>query len=100
MPHRKIIAGDVKEAKVVQVVPEEKRAGDMRVAEHVQLQQAADIEASTKRTAGQRAINAVWEITQAVIAISVTLVTLYVAGKLALSEQKPEAAFLLMSNAF
>lgn len=62
--------------------------------------QAADIAANIKRTAGQRAINAIWEVTQAIIAISVTLATLFSAVQLSLGGQKAEAAFLLLSNAF
>lgn len=43
-------------------------------------------------TAGQRRINIIWEITQALIAISVTIASLIVAATLAF--------FLLLSNAF
>jgi N-acetylmuramic acid 6-phosphate (MurNAc-6-P) etherase len=49
---------------------------------------------------GQRRINFIWEATQAVIALAVAGATLYVAGRLALSDKGPEAAFLLLSNAF
>jgi len=52
------------------------------------------------KTAGQRRINLIWEVTQAVVALSVTLATLYNATKLTLREQPGEAAFLLLSNAF
>lgn len=62
--------------------------------------QDATISAEAKRTAGQRVINAIWECTQAVIAVSVTLATLYTAVNLALSGNKEDAAFLLLSNAF
>lgn len=51
-------------------------------------------------TAGQRKINLLWEWTQASLAIIVTGVTLYVAARMALSGDKNEAAFLLLSNAF
>lgn len=51
-------------------------------------------------TAGQRRINLLWEWTQASLAIIVTLATLFVAAKLALSEKADVAAFLLLSNAF
>lgn len=57
-------------------------------------------EAQDKVTAGQRKINLLWEWTQAILAIIVTAVTLYVAAKMALSGEKNEAAFLLLSNAF
>ena len=49
---------------------------------------------------GQRRINLIWETTQAVIAVIVTLATLYVAAQLALRDDAQTAAFLLLSNAF
>ena len=49
---------------------------------------------------GQRRINLIWETTQAVIAVVVTVSTLYVAAKLALKDNAQTAAFLLLSNAF
>jgi len=49
---------------------------------------------------GQRRINLIWEVTQAIIAVIVTLATLYVAAQLALREAAQTAAFLLLSNAF
>jgi hypothetical protein len=52
------------------------------------------------RTAGQRRINVIWEITQAAIALAVTGSTLYVSAALALKDQGQTAAFLLLSNAF
>lgn len=51
-------------------------------------------------SAGQRQINRVWEYTQAVIAVSVSLATLYVAATLSVYSQGDMAAFLLLSNAF
>jgi len=56
--------------------------------------------AAVLRTAGQRRINIIWELTQAIIALAVSLATLYVAGALALREMGQTAAFLLLSNAF
>lgn len=53
-----------------------------------------------RHTAGQRRINIIWEVTQAFVAVSVTLSTLYVSAMLALKEQGQTAAFLLLSNAF
>jgi len=53
-----------------------------------------------RHTAGQRRVNMTWELTQALIAIMVTLATLYVSAKLALRDQGQVAAFLLLSNAF
>lgn len=51
-------------------------------------------------TVGQRSINMLWEWTQAALAVIVAMVTLYVAARMALSGDKDEAAFLLLSNAF
>lgn len=53
-----------------------------------------------RKTAGQRRINAIWEVTQALIAVAVTIQTLHVAGSLAMRDQGQTAAFLLLSNAF
>lgn len=53
-----------------------------------------------RKTAGQRRINIIWEVTQAMIAISVTISTLWVAGTLARQQAGDMAAFLLLSNAF
>lgn len=49
---------------------------------------------------GQRRINLIWEVTQAIIAIIVTMATLFVAASLALRGDGQTAAFLLLSNAF
>jgi hypothetical protein len=49
---------------------------------------------------GQRRINLIWELTQATIAISVTVTTLFVSGSLATQGSNETAAFLLLSNAF
>lgn len=51
-------------------------------------------------TYGQRRINLLWEVTQSLIALSVSGVTLYVAAKLTLLSPAQTAAFLLLSNAF
>jgi hypothetical protein len=56
--------------------------------------------ASVLRSAGQRRVNIVWELTQALVACSVTAATLWVAGQLALYQKEQSAAFLLLSNAF
>lgn len=53
-----------------------------------------------KHTKGQRRINLIWEITQAVIAIAVAGSTLYAATTLVLRGVGSETAFLLQSNAF
>jgi len=53
-----------------------------------------------RHTLGQRRVNIIWEITQALIAVAVTGATLYVAGNLAMRNDGQTAAFLLLSNAF
>lgn len=52
-----------------------------------------------KHSFAQRKINYIWEYTQAIVAVSVTLSTLYVSAKLS-TEGSNTAAFLLLSNAF
>lgn len=66
-----------------------------------QAQTAQESEA-TLRTESQRKINLIWEVTQALIAISVTAGTLWIAGSLLLREggDASGVAFLLLSNAF
>jgi len=51
-------------------------------------------------TAGQRRINILWEVTQAIIAIFVTGTSLFVSAKLILKGDMENGAFLLLSNAF
>ncbi|MCR4330062.1 MAG: hypothetical protein NUV65_05980 [Candidatus Roizmanbacteria bacterium] len=51
-------------------------------------------------TAGQRRINLMWEVTQSLIALSVTISSLYVAINLSLTGSTDSAAFLLLSNSF
>lgn len=51
-------------------------------------------------TYGQRRVNLIWEVTQALVAIAVTVVTLYVSASLTLRERSDQAAALLLSNAF
>ena len=53
-----------------------------------------------RMTVGQRRINLIWEITQAVIAICVTMTTLYVASALAVHGGADMVTFGLLSNAF
>lgn len=53
-----------------------------------------------RKTSAQRRVNIIWEITQAMIAMTVTSATLYVAARLATAEHADTAAFLLLSNAF
>ena len=49
---------------------------------------------------GQRRVNLIWEVTQSVIALSVTITTLIASARLAIGDQAGDAAFLLLSNAF
>lgn len=53
-----------------------------------------------KHSFGQRRVNLIWEITQASIALTVTISTLYVSTTLAMRDSGKEAAFLLLSDAF
>lgn len=53
-----------------------------------------------KHSAGQRRVNILWEMTQAIIAITVTGSTLFVAAQLTMKENSDTAPFLLLSNAF
>ena len=53
-----------------------------------------------RKTASQRRVNIIWEGTQSVIALAVTLSTLYVSATLAMKDNAQTAAFLLLSNAF
>ncbi len=53
------------------------------------------------KTAGQRNINRIWELTQASVAILVTMSTLYVSSQIALREgPSATSSFILLSNAF
>ena|SRR5580765_2625977 len=58
-----------------------------------------------RKTAGQRRINIIWEVTQAIIALTVTGTGMYVAAQLALrndpdvnAKSASVTAFLLISN--
>ena len=53
-----------------------------------------------KHSLGQRRVNLIWEITQAIIAVAVTFTTLFSAARMALRGNTGDAAFLLLSNAF
>ena len=44
--------------------------------------------------------NLIWEVTQSLIAASVSGVTLFVSARIVLKGENTEAAFVLMSNAF
>ena len=54
-----------------------------------------------RHTASQRRVNIIWEVTQAIIAIVVTIGTLLIAGLLVYrGDERSATAFLLLSNAF
>lgn len=69
---------------------------DARLKQH----QTANQEETAYHSAGQRRVNLIWETTQALIASSVTLATLWASVSLALRGDQGTAAFLLLSNAF
>ena len=60
---------------------------------------AAQNEAGLK-TAGQRRINVIWEVTQAIIALLVSGSTLWVAASLSIRGGADMVTFGLLSNAF
>ena len=53
-----------------------------------------------RRTAGQRRINLIWESTQAIVAVSVTVTSLAVFSVLAMRDQWTTATLGMLSNAF
>jgi hypothetical protein len=61
---------------------------------------SAAVDAAALVSYGQRRINLIWEITQAIVAVSVTFATLYTAVSLTIDGTPDSAAFLLLSNAF
>jgi len=61
---------------------------------------AATTSEEDRYTASQRTINHIWEVTQAAIAVSVTLATLGVAAVLLLRNSGESGVFTLLSNAF
>lgn len=93
MSDTKEVPGVVKVSATSPNPPESAQVGDKNVA-------PTTTEAQDLVTAGQRKINLLWEWTQASLAVIVTATTLFVAAKMALTGEKNEAAFLLLSNAF
>lgn len=79
---------------------EDKRETDGVSEQHKETAQVATIDADAKRTAGQRMINATWEITQAIIAVAVTGTTLCVCAYLVTRGEGGSGAFLILSNVF
>lgn len=57
-------------------------------------------EEEDRATVGQRRINLIWETTQALVALSVTITTLVVSARMAIADEPDSAAFLLLSNVF
>jgi len=53
-----------------------------------------------RKTLGQRKINAIWETTQAIIAVAVTFTTLGVCSWLVMHGEGAAGAFLILSNVF
>lgn len=77
------------------------RAAEVAVETEAALKAKGKHEETVLRTSSQRRINLVWELTQAVVTVMVVGSTLYIAGRLALSDSTDRTvAFLLMSNAF
>jgi len=57
--------------------------------------------ADALKSAGQRRVNIIWEVTQALIAVVVSIGTLIIAGVLIMrGDSASSTAFLLLSNAF
>jgi hypothetical protein len=67
-----------------------------------EVQHVARLEAEDRNRAthGQRRINLIWEVTQSIIAIMVSGVTLVVSALVIQRSITDTAAFLLLSNAF
>ncbi len=78
----------------------EARASEVAVEKAAALASAGHLEADIHATAGQRRVNLLWEVTQGVIAISVTLTTLVVCATQVINGREGEGAFLLLSNVF
>jgi len=60
----------------------------------------AKVDERAKKTTGQRRINFLWESTQAIVAVSVTITTLSVCATLIIRGGSEVGAFLLLSNVF
>lgn len=51
-----------------------------------------------RKTSGQRRINAIWEVTQAIIALMVTGASIYAAVEITLRSDMDKMAFIFLSN--
>lgn len=93
----KVIIAPVKVVAPQAAPPKPAQVGDLNTA-------PTTTAADDLRTASQRRVNLIWEVTQSAIAIAVTLSVLYVSSQLIINskpgETSREAAFLLISNAF
>ncbi|HSM16310.1 MAG TPA: hypothetical protein VK845_04840 [Gemmatimonadales bacterium] len=89
----------------VQIVDEEGNAAPSPRRESA-AQRLADRRADEKGlvSSGQRRVNMLWEVTQSLIAIAVTGMTLWVSGRVAIIAFErgdvDTSAFILLSNAF
>lgn len=109
MPDKKSHGGSEKVADAVMRDPVTRAAVDHAGKESPSpTRAAAEKAAATRlsdetslRTSGQRKINLIWEVTQAIVTVMVVGATLFIAGTLALNDTgDTAAAFLLLSNAF
>lgn len=92
---------DVKEVKAdVKEVKAEVKAASLGSPAVERVAAPTTTSEENRHALGQRRVNLIWETTQAVIALAVTLATLYAATSLTLRGNAGDAAFLLLSNAF
>lgn len=84
---------------IAEVTPEDSKPSVIKLTEvkSTEIQQEAQIDAQKEdqqeaslHTAGQRQINRIWEFTQAFIALSITIISLFTASTLAMYG-KPDA---------
>lgn len=78
------------------------RVGQAAKAEATGVREAAVgvRDANVLTTAGHRRINLIWEVTQAMVAGSVTIATLIVCAWTIIYGKSPDGAFQLLSNVF
>lgn len=89
-----VSASKVEHADVVELT-----GGSSEDARRKQSEDAKQEEAA-HTSLGQRRVNLIWEFTQALVAIAVTLTTLFVSGYMAILSPESQGAFLLLSNVF
>lgn len=97
----RVAAAVMKDPVTVEAV---KHAGEEPSPSRIAASEAAatrTYDETSLRTSGQRKINLIWEVTQAIVTVMVVGATLFIAGTLALNDTgDTAAAFLLLSNAF